>query len=275
MPIDCETSSGLDVSPEFRIHFHDRFGNDFSWKFVSREIVPPAEPEVICRTDNSGIIFLYAPRRASSVDGTMLTIAGREYRPKSTQPDTAPTAFYATDMTLGQIMPGTDIWTVESTSGNATQAAAWNLAGAGGQLRALSVRESSLTGASIEQIDANDPDAPHLILNVVRVNDAYEVRSLSCESHFNKLWIFFGPGLPLPAHRTDDKTIVTFTVAENEQANIASGKLEVHRAFDAEHVVWHFDVPKFARGITLETGVNLISGVSAQANGVTETAPIH
>jgi hypothetical protein len=98
------------------------------------------------------------------------------------------------------------------------------------------------------------------------VNDAYELRSLSLESHFNTLWIFFGPELPLPAHHKDDKKIVTFTVAENEQANIASGQLEVRRAFDAEHLAWHFDTPTLAKGIMLETGVNLILDVSTQAN---------
>jgi hypothetical protein len=102
------------------------------------------------------------------------------------------------------------------------------------------------------------------------VNDAWELRSLSFESHFNTLRIFFGPQLPLPARQSDDKTIVTFTVAENELSNIASGKLEVRRAVEAEHVFWLFDTPGFARGITLETGVNLIPGARVQANGTNE-----
>ena len=52
---------------------------------------------------------------------------------------------------------------------------------------------------------------------------------------------------PFRAHEVDDKRIVIFTVAENEQANIASGALEVQRAVDAEHVWWHFETPSFAR----------------------------
>jgi len=60
----------------------------------------------------------------------------------------------------------------------------------------------------------NDPNAPHIILNLVRVNDAWELRSLSFGSHFNTLRIFFGPQLPLPARQTDDRRIVvTFTVS--------------------------------------------------------------
>jgi len=266
-PIDCEASSPADASPTFLIHFQDRFRNDVSWKFVAGQIISHAEPEVVSRTDNSGIIFLYAPRRASSADGTKLTIADRQYTPKATPSNPASTAFYAPDMTFGQIMPGMDLWTIERSPGDIVQTARWNLAGTGGRLRTLAVKELSPTEASIEQVDANDSDAPHVVLNLVRVNDAYQLRSLSFESHFNTLWIFFGPELPLPEHQTDDERVVTFTVAENEQANIASGKLEIRSAFDAEHVVWHFDTPSFARGIMLETGVNLIPGASAaQAN---------
>jgi hypothetical protein len=50
---------------------------------------------------------------------------------------------------------------------------------------------------------------------------------------------FLWPATSSSAHEADDKRIVTFTVAENEQANIASGALEVQRAVDAEHVLWH------------------------------------
>jgi hypothetical protein len=114
----------------------------------------------------------------------------------------------------------------------------------------------------------SEPDAPQITLDVVRVNDSYELRSVSFESHFNTLWIFFGPSLPLPAHAVDDKRIVTFTVAENEQANIASGELEVRRAADVEHMLWHFETPSFARAMTLETGVNLTPTARAQKNCV-------
>ena len=84
------------------------------------------------------------------------------------------------------------------------------------------------------------------------------------------LMFVFPPLLPLPAHEVDDKRIVTFTVAENEQANIASGELEVQRAVDAEHVLWHFEKPSFARGIMLETGVNLIPDARTEANCTNE-----
>jgi hypothetical protein len=264
-PIGFTALEAKDSSPAFVIHFQDRFGNEILWKFAVGEIVPHASPKVISRTSNSSIIFLYAPRRAPSVEGTTLTIAGREYLPKSKQSDDALAAFYATDMTIGQILPGTDFWAVESSPADLVQTAKWNLGGDGGRLRTLAVKELSSTEASIEQFDVNHPDAPHVILNLVRVNDTYELSSLSCESHLNTLWIFFSPSLPLPTHKVDDKRVVTFTVAENEQANIASGVLDVQRAVGAEHVLWRFETPSFARGITLETGVNSISNARAQA----------
>ena len=264
-PIGFTAFWAKDTSPAFVIHFQDRFGNAIFWKFVVGEIVPHASPKVIFRTDNSGIGFLYAPRRAPSADGTTLNIANREYLPESTQTDDALAAFYATDMTIGQILPGTDLWAVESTPAAIVQTAKWNAGGNGGRLRTLAVKELSATEASIEQFDLNDPDAPRVILNVVRVNGTYELRSLSLESHFNTLWIFFGPLLPLPAHEADDKRIVAFTVAENEQANIASGELEVQRAVDAEHVLWHFQTPSFSKGITFETSVNLVPDARTEA----------
>ncbi len=264
-PIGFTASWAKDSSPAFVVHFEDQFGNKILWKFAAGEIVPHASPEVIFRTDNSSIGFLYAPRRAPSADGTTLKIAGREYLPESMQSSDGLAAFYATDLTLSQILPGTDLWAVERSPADMIQTTKWNIGGDGGRLRTLAIKELSGTEASIEQFDVNDPEAPHVILHVVRVNGAYELRSLSFESHFNTLWIFFGPSLPLPAREVDDKRIVTFTVAQNEQANIASGKLEVRRTIDAEHLLWHFERPSFARGITLETGVNVIPNARTEA----------
>ena len=265
-PIGCTAFWAKDSSPTFAIHFQDRFGNEIFWKFNVGEIESHASPKIIFRTDGSGIGFLYAPRRAPSAGGTILTIAGREYVSNPKQTDGALSAFYATDMTISQILPGTDLLAVESTPADLVQTAKWNVGGDGRRLRALEVKELSATEASIEQFDPSDPDAPQVILNVVRVNGTYELRSLSFESHFNTLWIFFGPSLSLPARQVDDKRIVTFTVAENEQANIMSGELEVRRAVDAEHMRWHFETPSFARGITLETGVNLVPNARTEAH---------
>ena len=268
IPVDFAASSTDDSHPLFRFHFYDQFGQNVTWQFVAGDMVPHASPPVIFYT-HSGVTLLYAPRRAAAAAGTILTIAGREYRPETTRSNDALAAFYATDMTISAILPSMDIWNVESGPDDIVQAAKWTLSGRGGQRRILAVKQLSVAEAAIDQIDPINPDAPQVVLNVLRANGTYGVSSLSLETHGNRLWIFFGPALPLPA-RQIDKTIVTFTVAENEQANIASGELEVQRTDDAEHLSWRFDTPRSASGSTFETAVNLIPIPREQAKYVSE-----
>lgn len=267
-PIDFSASSTIDSYPLFVIHFHDQFGQEITWQFVLGEMVAHALPEVISHTDSSSVTLLYAPRRGAGVAGTSLTIAGKTYHPQSTQSKDELAAFYASDMTVGQILPGTDLWKVESGPVDGSRTGKWNLAGDGGRRRALDLKQLSDTEAVIEQIDLNDPGAPQVVLNLERVNGIYELRSFSLLSHNNRLWIFFGPALPLPAHDIDDRATVTFTVAENEQAKVASGELEVQRAGDAEHVLWRFDTPISAKSTTFETGANLILSGGEEATCV-------
>jgi len=268
--IDFAAFSTAASHPVFQIHFRDQFGQEITWHFIVGEMVPHASPEVIFRTDSSGITFLYAPRRAAGIAGTSLTIGGRKHLPGSAQPNGALAAFYATDMTAGRILPGTDLWSVERSPADIYPMATWNLTAAGGQQRILAVKQRSDREAAVEQVDLNSPDALQVVLTVVRINGAYGLASLSFETHGNRLWIFFSPALPLPAHQVDDKTTVTFTINENEQANVASGELEVQRAVDAEHLFWRFETPSLARGVFFETGVNLIPSGGEQASCVNE-----
>ena len=257
-PIDFEAFTLGDSTPLFRIRLHDRSGQVIEWQFVAGQMAPHATPEVISRTDNSGIAIFYAPRRAAAGVGTSLTIGGREYVPQPTQSRARLGTFYATDMTIGQILPGTQLWRVESGPGGLAEAAQWDLRGEGGRRSMLAIKQLYDTGALIDQIELYDPDAPEVILTLVRSGDSYSLQLMLATAHDNTLWIFFGPALPLPEHQTDDKTIVTFTVAENEDASIASGRLVVRRGFDTEHLEWHFESPDLAKGEVFETGVKLI-----------------
>lgn len=269
-PIDFTSSSTIDSYPLFVIRFHDRFGQELTWQFVAGELLPHASQEVISRADNSGIAFLYAPYRAVALPGTTLTIAARTYQPQSTPSNDELAAFYATDMTVSQILPGADLWRAENSPANPVPTAKWNLSSDGGRQRNLALEQVSDTKAEVDQSDLDDPDAPQIVLNLERVNDTYGLRSLSFKAHGNTLWIFFGPPLPLPAHQINDKTTVAFSVAENEQATVASGGLEVQRAVDAEQLLWRFDTPNSARGSTFITGVNLIPIPREQAKCVNE-----
>lgn len=265
--IDVTNSSTADSHPVFRFHFRDEAGQEITWQFVAGEIVTHALPEVIAHADNSGVGVLYAPRRAAAASGTILTIAERKYQPiAQSSSNDAPNAFYATDMTITQILPGTDLWYVESSPADAGQTAKWALTGNAGRQRVLALKQISPTEAEVYQIDGNDPDAPHVVFNVVRVNGAYEVRSLSFDTHFNKLWIFFGPSLPLPTHQSLQKRTVTFTIAQNEQATVASGELDVQGTLDAERAQWRFKASPSVRGASFETGVTLLPGAHQQAS---------
>jgi hypothetical protein len=266
--VDFAASSTDDSHLAFRFHLYDQFGRNITWQFVAGNMVPHASPGAIFYT-HSGVTLLYAPRRAAAAPGTVLTIAGRDYRPPSTGFQDAVSAFYATDMTISAILPGTDLWNVESGPDDIVEAAKWTLSGSGGQRRILAVKHLSDAEAAIDQIDPNNPDAPSVVLNLVRANGSYGVSSVSLETHGNKLWIFFGPVLPIPA-RQMGQTTVTFTIAENEQANVASGALEVERTSYAEHLLWRFDTPNGARGTTFITGANLIPGAQELARCVSE-----
>jgi hypothetical protein len=202
-PIDFTASSTIDSFPLFVIRFHDRFGQEVTWQFVAGELLPHASQEVISRADNSGIAFLYAPRRAAAVPGTTLTIAARTYRPESTASDNALDAFYASDMTVTRILPGTDLWREENSPANRVTTAKWNLSGNGGRQRNLALEQVSDTEAEVVQSDLDDPDAPQIVLNLERVTDTYGLRSLSFEAHGNTLWIFFRP--PTSASGPPDK----------------------------------------------------------------------
>jgi hypothetical protein len=269
-PIEFAAFAIGDSSHLFRIRLHDQVGQVIEWQFVAGQMVPHASPEVIPRTDNSGIAFFYAPRRAAAALGTSLTIGDRKYIPEPHQSDYTLGTFYATEITIGQILRGTKLWRVESGPASLAPTAQWDLRGEGGRQSILNIRQLDDTGVLIDQTEFYDPDAPAVILTLDRSGDTYSLRLMSATAHGNTLWIFFGPSLPLPEHRTDDQTIVTFTVAENKDANIASGRLVVRRVFDTEHLEWQFDNPEFASGDWFETGVNLIPYESEQAKCINE-----
>ncbi len=274
-PIDFEAFMLGDSTRLFRIRLHDRIGQAIEWQFVAGQMVPHASPEVISRTDHSGIAIFYAPRRAAAAVGTSLTIGGREYVPEPTQSRAKLGTFYATDMTIGQILPGVQLWRVESGPVSLAEAAQWDLRAEGGRRSMLAIKQLYDAGALIDQIELYDPDAPEVILTLVRSADSYSLRLMSATAHGNTLWIFFGPDLPLPDHQTTDKTVVTFTVAVNEDASIASGRLVVRRVFDTEHLEWQFENPDSAKGEVFETGVNLIPKDTELAKCMNEDCSIH
>src|SRR5260370_8944233 len=103
--MECEVFMVGGGTRLFRIRLHDRIGQVIEWQFVAGQMVPHASPEVISRTDNSGIAIFYAPSRAAAAVGTSLTIGGRKYVPEPTQSRARLGTFYATTIPIGQILP--------------------------------------------------------------------------------------------------------------------------------------------------------------------------
>src|SRR5260370_7520656 len=108
-------------------------------------------------------------------------------------------------MTIGQILPGTQLWCVESGPVSLAEAAQWELRAEGGRRSMLAIKQLYDTGALIDQVELYDPDAPEVILTLVRSGDSYSLQLMSATAHGNTLWIFFAPTLPLPNPQTPYK----------------------------------------------------------------------
>src|SRR5260370_27717122 len=130
-PIDLEAFMLGDSTRLFRIRLHDRIGQVIEWQFVAGQMVLHASPEVISRTGDSGIAIFDPPSRAAAAVGTSLTIGGREYVPEPTQSRARLGAFYATDMTIGQILPGRALRRVAEGRVSSAECAAWERRGEG------------------------------------------------------------------------------------------------------------------------------------------------
>jgi hypothetical protein len=251
--IQCAQTSSSDAHLVFQFDFKDRFGQDVNWQFFAGEVLrQPSENEVVFLGDISGATLCYAPNRAAAIAGTSLAIAGRNYRPLPAQSDTAP-AFYANDMTIAKISAGTSSWAIQRGVDDQTTAEEWDLQDDRGRQRSLSVQQVSATQIDIDQLDLNDPDAIKVTLSLESFSGAWGLRTVSCKSHGDAFWIFFGSSVPVLATKIHDEATVAFTVAENDHATIARGVIVAKRADAAEHFVWQFNAPISAAGATVET----------------------
>jgi hypothetical protein len=265
-PVEVEEFTTVDRSPGHVIRLRDTFGQEIQWRFVEGGAVAHARPEIIFQANPSGLAWMYAPHRIAPAAGTEVTIGDRRYQAQASEPGGDYRAFYSTDMTIVQFIPGTQLWSVEVSPKSLIETERWDLKGEGGQKRLLVIKSISDRDASIEQIDLSDPDSAHVLLDLDRSNGSYLLRSVSMTTQANTLWVFFDPGLPFPAQTSDNNFNIAFSIAENEQANIANGSLAVRRTCGTEHVAWQFNAPAWARVEGLETGVNVISSQAAESS---------
>lgn len=217
-----------------------------------------ADPKVISEPNEHGILWIYAPRRAPSAAGTVLTIGGREYPATETASMPGDQGLYAQDVTIAQIVAGTQQWRLAKSPDNLKEGAEWDLQGQSGQSRHLVVNKLSYDILQVKQIDPSDPDAAPALLDLNLYAGEYSLRSVSLNAESNTFWVFFDPGLPLPTSKSEDPADFAFQIAEDDQSTVASGKLKVQRSPGVEKVVWNFETPGSLTDDAFETTVNLL-----------------
>jgi hypothetical protein len=240
-----------------RIRLQDTYGQGIDWQFVSEQIVPHANPEVVSQPNDQGFLVIYAPRRASPAPGTVVTIRGKEHAAPSAPPG-AYQGWYAEDLTIAQIVSGTELLAIEASPSNLSEGAQWKLKGPGGQESQVVVKSVADGKLVMEQINQDGHDTGGLSYELQMNNDGYSLRSVSLTAHSNTFWLFFDPGLPLLSNQEADQLNIAFDIAENELAAIATGKLTVHKSPGVERVTWEFDTPESARSNSFESAVSVI-----------------
>jgi hypothetical protein len=256
--IRIDNALTADSHSVYRIRFQDTYGQSIDWQFVAERVVPHANPEVISQPNDQGVLFVYAPRHASPAAGTLVSIDGKEHAVPTAAAHEVYQGWYSEDLTIAQIVSGTEFLAIVASPSNLNEGAQWKLKEPGGQEREAVVRSVSEGKLVIQQQNQEGQDAGGLSYELEINNDGYILRSVSLTAHSNTLWLFFDPGLPLPTDREADRLNIAFNIAENELAAIATGKLTVHQSRGVERVKWEFDAPESVRSNSFESAVSVI-----------------
>jgi len=242
--------------PVYRISLRDRFGEEIRWQFVTSLLATPGGNAFISQPDTFGFMLIHASHREPAGAGTIVTIGGH----KNIGVLGTYEAYYATGLTVAELIPEMQLWSVESRPINFAEGQSWTLRSEDGQERLLSIERISDTQASINQAERQDTQRASVELEVRQLNNSLVLSSVRLTLQRDVLRISFEPELPFPAPGSADRTNVDFSMTENETV-IASGKLLVLRAFEAERLLWMFDAPDWARKHSFETGANVIPNV--------------
>jgi hypothetical protein len=243
----------------YHIGLHDRFGEEIHWQFAANLLATSGGNAFISRPDTFGFTIMHASHRTPAGAGTVVTIGGH----KNIGVLGTYQAYYATGLTVAELIPGTQPWSVESRPINFAQGESWTLQSEDGQERLLSIELTSDRQALINQTEWRDARSASVELEVRQLNNSLVLSSVRLTLQRDVLRISFDPELPFPAPGSPDRTNVNFSMTENETA-IASGKLLVLRAFETEHLLWMFDDPDWAREHLFETGANVIPSLQLQ-----------
>jgi hypothetical protein len=247
----------------YQIALRDISGQPINWKFAMRPNTLRVQTGFMVRPNNSGFVLMGLDQRAAAMPGTSLIIGNAHYSVTSMQESNGGQfevansgTFYGTGLTVAEIMPGAELWLVDSLPDALKVDEKWILHSSGGEKRVLTIESVLNDQVVIDQID--EGRSLHVRLDVRRVHDDLVLCSLSVLRQSHTFRISFMPELPFPTAGLNDATKVNFAVSEDSQTDIAHGNLLARRRFIDENIKWNFDAPDWARARLMETGASVL-----------------
>lgn len=248
----------------YQIGLRDAAGQPITWKFAVRPKTLGDQSGFMVRPNASGFVLMGLDQRAAAMPGTTLIIGNAHYPVTSTRESTGvqfdaanSRAFYGTGLTVAEIMPGAELWLVDSLPDALKADEKWILHTSGGEKRVLTIESVIDDQVVIDQVDQDR--SLHVRLGVRRVHGDLLLGSLLVMRQSHSFRITFIPELPFPAAGLDDTTNIHFIVSEDSQPDIANGNLLARRRFSDEYIQWKFDAPDWARARSIETGASVLN----------------
>ena len=247
----------------YQIGLRDGAGQPINWKFAVRPKTLGVQSGFMGRPNASGFVLMGLDQRAAAMPGTTLIIGNAHYPVTSTRESTGvqfdaanSRAFYGTGLTVAEIMPGAELWLVDSLPDALKVDEKWILHSTGGKRRVLTIKSVHNDQVVIDQID--EGRSFHVRLDVRREHDELVLCALSVLRQSHNFRISFRPGLPFPGAGLNDATNVNFALSEDSQTDVAHGNLLARRRFIDENIDWKFDAPDWARARLMETGASVL-----------------
>ena len=261
--IQFEYSTQKDSISIYQIALRDISGQQINWKFAMRPNTLRVQTGFMVRPNNSGFVLMGLDQRAAALPETTLIIGNAHYPGIGTRESTGVQdettdsgIFYGTALTVAEIMPGAELWLVDSLPDTLKADEKWILHSSGGEKRVLTIESVRDDHIVIDQVDQDR--SLHVRLDVRRLHDSLLLSSISVMRQSHDFRVSFTPELPFPAAGLNDATKVNFVVSEDSQTDIADGNLLARRRFIDENIDWEFDAPDWARPRLMETGASVL-----------------
>ena len=261
--IHFAVSTQPDSISTYQIGLRDTAGQQIIWKFAVSPKTTKVQAGFMIRPNMSGFVLMGLDQRAAAICGTTLIIGNARYSVSSTLESTGVQevansgTFYGTGLTIAEIMPGSELWSIDALPDALKADEKWILHTSGGEKRVLTIESVIGDQVVIDQVDQDR--SLHVRLGVRRMHGDLLLGSLLVMRQSHSFRITFIPELPFPAAGLDDTTNIHFIVSEDSQPNIANGNLLARRRFSDEYIQWKFDAPDWARARSIETGASVLN----------------